>query len=292
MESREAAFLRRQQERWLRPDGARWVRGDIARYLRPGSDIEKAVPAIERKYNQDQPRVPAGNGRESGRWTDGDTQNDVARPMGSIDFGDLPSFSELFALFQITPQEFDNTDHIQLAGDPPDAGDNGSPLEPPDIPTERPDTSADRMKVIRDLARLASEMSRVAPVLDIVSAATEQAKWLKSWEGAIRSYSDPPKTFEELQSRVSSTSEPGYEDHHIEERSLLRQLGYTWGEVNDPNNVVRIPTLKHYEISAWYSSKSDEFGGLSPRDYLRDKDASERRRVGLLALVRYGVMKS
>ncbi len=288
MLSRDDAFARHHQERWLRPDAARWVRGDISRYHRPGCDLAKAVPAIGRKYNADQPRVPAGS-PDGGQWTNGSANgSDVPQPMGSIDFGDLPNFSDLFALFQIAPQEFDNSDDVQLAGDPPGAGDNNNL---PEIPTERPDTSVDRMKVVRDLARLGAEVSRVAPALDVISMATAQAEWLRSYEGAIKSYNDPPKTFEELQNRVSSTSEPGYEDHHIEERSLLRQLGYTWSEVNDPRNVVRIPTLKHYEISAWYGKPNEEFGGLSPRDYLRDKDADERRRVGLFALVKSGVMK-
>jgi hypothetical protein len=60
---------------------------------------------------------------------------------------------------------------------------------------------------------------------------------------------------------------------------------------NDPDNMARIPTLKHYEISGWYGTPNEEFGGLTPRDYLRDKDADERRRVGIKALVEAGVLK-
>lgn len=36
--------------------------------------------------------------------------------MGQINFGDLPNFSDLFGLFQITPTETDSTG-VQLAGD-------------------------------------------------------------------------------------------------------------------------------------------------------------------------------
>ena len=54
---------------------------------------------------------------------------------------------------------------------------------------------------------------------------------------------------------------------------------------------MRIPTLKHYEISGWYGTPNEEFGGLTPRDYLRDKDADERRRVGIEALIQAGVLK-
>ncbi|HEY0235249.1 MAG TPA: hypothetical protein VGC86_09380 [Afipia sp.] len=148
---RDDAFARHQRMRWLRPDAERWVGQDAARFLRPGSDPFEILPGFEQKYNQAQPRVPAGNGRESGRWTDGSGSgagSDVGQPTSGIDFGDLPSFSDLFALFQITPQEFGNPDGTQLAGEIPDGdgpgiGHNqGPPLEPPEIPAGRPSSSA------------------------------------------------------------------------------------------------------------------------------------------------------
>ncbi len=91
------AWLRHQQSRWLRPDAARWVRPDAARYLPPGADVAKAFPALARKYNSNQPRVPAGN-PDGGQWTDD------GEGGGSL------------GLFEITPR--DNTiDGVQLAGD-------------------------------------------------------------------------------------------------------------------------------------------------------------------------------
>jgi hypothetical protein len=52
----------------------------FAHYLRKGfipphlTDIVNATSSVQAflKYNDDQPRVPAGNGRESGQWTSGD----------------------------------------------------------------------------------------------------------------------------------------------------------------------------------------------------------------------------
>jgi hypothetical protein len=61
MPSHHDAWLRHQQSRWLRPDAAGWVRPDAARFLPPGADVAKAFPALARKYNPSQPRVPAGN---------------------------------------------------------------------------------------------------------------------------------------------------------------------------------------------------------------------------------------
>jgi hypothetical protein len=56
-------------------------------------------------------------------------------------------------------------------------------------------------------------------------------------------------------------------------------------------NLVRIPTLKHWQITGWYMFKNDAYGGVSPRTYLRGKDWAERTRVGRDALVRNGVLK-
>jgi hypothetical protein len=50
--------------------------------------------------------------------------------------------------------------------------------------------------------------------------------------------------------------------------------------------------LKHWEITGWdMRGHNDAYGGLSPREYLRGEDWDERRRVGLDALIRFGVLK-
>jgi hypothetical protein len=61
--------------------------------------------------------------------------------------------------------------------------------------------------------------------------------------------------------------------------------------INAPDNLLRIPTLKHWQINAWYSTKNNDFGGLSPRDYLRGKSWDERVRVGTDALILFGVLQ-
>jgi hypothetical protein len=67
------------------------------------------------KYSPSQPRVPAGNSR-GGQWTDGSTGGSIARPMGSVDVGNLRESSELTGLFQITPAE-PGAGGVQVAGD-------------------------------------------------------------------------------------------------------------------------------------------------------------------------------
>jgi hypothetical protein len=61
--------------------------------------------------------------------------------------------------------------------------------------------------------------------------------------------------------------------------------------IDDPDNLVRIPALKHRDITSWFQTKNDDFGGLSPREYLRGKAWEERRQFGLKALVDAGVLK-
>jgi hypothetical protein len=61
--------------------------------------------------------------------------------------------------------------------------------------------------------------------------------------------------------------------------------------IDASDNLVRIPTFKHEEITGWYAQPNLKFGGLSPRDYLRGKPWGERRKVGIEALVRFEVLK-
>lgn len=109
--------------------------------------------------------MPAGNS-DGGQWTSGggSAQNDAAQSFGNIDPGNLPSFSDLFALFQISPQEFDATDDIQFAGDPPGIGHNGGPsLDPPEIPESIPDTTRERMGFVRAAAAWIGAVGRYTP---------------------------------------------------------------------------------------------------------------------------------
>ena len=84
---------------------------------------------------------------------------------------------------------------------------------------------------------------------------------------------------------------PGYDDHHIVERTWAERSDFSRNEINDPENLVSIPRLKHYQITGWYSTKNDYFDCLTPREYLSDKSWEERRRIGLYALTRFRVLK-
>jgi hypothetical protein len=55
--------------------------------------------------------------------------------------------------------------------------------------------------------------------------------------------------------------------------------------------LVRISTLKHWELSAWYEKESEATDNLSPREYLQGKSFAERRSLGLMGLRAIGVLK-
>jgi hypothetical protein len=103
-------------------------------------------------------------------------------------------------------------------------------------------------------------------------------------------YFDEPKTLEELE-QAAKEPKTGYDIHHIVEQTPGRRDGYPETWINSPENTVRIPRFKHWEINRWYSKGNDEFGGLSPREYLRGKTWKERYDMGLRALRAAGVLK-
>ena len=105
----------------------------------------------------------------------------------------------------------------------------------------------------------------------------------------IKAYFDPAQSLEALQG-AALDPQPGYDVHHVVEGGTALDASEAT-RVNSPDNEVLIPTLKHWELNAWYATKYGDFGGLSPRDFLTGKSWEERQRVGLMGLRRIGVLK-
>jgi len=151
----------------------------------------------------------------------------------------------------------------------------------PIIPRQRPDAASERNDVAREIARwLVKNQGQVV----------EGANWLFECEPSIQAYLDPPKSLEELQQAVS-TPKPGFDIHHIAEKTSAEADGFPKTIIHGPGNLVRIPRFKHWQITSWYMTKNKDYEGLPPRDYLRGKDWAERTRVGLDALIQHGVLK-
>lgn len=149
------------------------------------------------------------------------------------------------------------------------------------IPRERPPTTKERNDVAREIARwLAKNHNQVI----------EGVSWLLELEPSIQAYLDEPKSLEELQRAVSYPGQ-GSDIHHIVEKSSAEDDGFPKWMIHAPENLVRIPRFKHWEINAWYQRRNERYEGLSPREYLRGKDWTKRMDIGLKALIEHGVLK-
>jgi hypothetical protein len=157
--------------------------------------------------------------------------------------------------------------------------------QPPDIseiPENEPPTRSQKFDVVKEVAKKFG--------LRALGQVVKRAVWLIPFVPYVESYWDEPKTFEELQSSVSDPK-IGYNIHHIAEQTQAEKEGYGRDLIDGPDNLVRIPTLKHWEITGWYGRKNENFDFISPRDYLRGKSWEEKMTVGKNALVEHGVLK-
>jgi hypothetical protein len=171
-------------------------------------------------------------------------------------------------------------------------GDNGGPpLDPPEPPKEPPKDKASRTQAAKALAKqIALQALRRAGPVGAAFMAIEAGHWLYTEYPSIRSYQDEPKTLTELQQNVGKRR-PGYEDHHIVEQGAGGHEGFSRSQIDGADNVVSLPKYKHHEITGWYNAKNPDFGGLTPREYLRGKSWDEQVRVGLSAMRKFGVLK-
>lgn len=225
-------------------------------------------------YDPNEPRVPAGK-PHGGEWT-----RDGANPGASPVVSDAPQTNNWIS------------GAIYAATEPPGIGHNqGPPLdEPPKIPPNRPDTAKGINAFVKAAASFLSRAAkdpRAAAFLAVLAATA----WLaREYVATIKAYLDPPKTWEELQ-RDALNPQPGYDIHHPVEQTPATQAGFPESQIEGPENRLRIPRLKHWQITGWYATPNERFGGLSPRDYLKDKSWEERLRVGKEALIKFGVLK-
>lgn len=222
-------------------------------------------------FNPNEPRVPAGN-PDGGRWT--------------TDGGSGAS-SDPRIVSDATPNTNWMPGAQYAANDLP-----GGPSleEPPVIPPEEPATAQLRNAFLKTAAYwLAEAVLAGEPIGDLILA-LQAAEWLSKYLPYIYAYLDAPKTLEELQQNVFRPR-VGYDIHHIVEQTPAKQDGFPDSTINGRDNLVRIPTLKHWQINGWYGRPNDQFGGLSPREYLRGKSWDERMRVGKDALILFGVLQ-
>ena len=198
-----------------------------------GDETKEAVAAWKANFDPNQPRVPRGS-RGGGRWTDGDATTgaeDAGRRPGSL---------------------FGTDDEDRLLDRPILVASNGNWL--PDIPPERPSSLARRWTAVKDsvrwLARLGVRASPVGRLIDIV----EVGSWLSEYSPYVAAYFDIARSLDELRA-AAATPAKGYDIHHLVERTPGLKDGFSSEQLDSPENLVRIPTLKHWDLNAWYGRK-------------------------------------
>ena len=296
-------YLRADAQRFLRPDALRFLRHDWTRYVQPGFDplFVHALPEGKANFNPDQPRVPKGN-PGGGQWTRGDQAgsgggNGTADATAGTDQEGPGGRAPLRIV--IYPR-----DSLQDSGPTWDGPTfDFSPRDllpfdfsifepPPEIPERRPPSTRVRNRIVKKVAGCATRAVLRAPLgpVGVVITIAEVAMWLHESYPYIQAYLDPPKPLVELR-RAAAVRKTGYDVHHIVERAAAATSGFPREMIDGPDNRVRIPTLKHWQITGWYMTRNEDFGGLTPRAYLVGKDWAGHVRVGKLALARFGVMK-
>ena len=298
MSQRADAWLRHQQHRWMRPDAARYLRPDAANFLKPGSDTAKVYPALERKF-PGQNRLPDGDG--GGQYTFGRMNggaDDADRPRVIITKPDEPRETEgdggdgdgsgegdFLGIGNFLQSLFAATSNL------PGIGHNRGPKleDPPKLPQTRP------QRLSPDLRRAANWLLRArSPQHFAATVAFLGVLWSISWVRGkfdeIITDLDPPGTLEELSAAVFRPR-AGTELHHYKMERHVAKDRMSRRELDAPHNLIRIPVLKHRQISHWYRQPNEKFEGLTPRQYLVDKPASDHERVGIEALVLFGVLK-
>jgi hypothetical protein len=165
------------------------------------------------------------------------------------------------------------------------------PEDMPEIPENEPDRRRVINKIIKGLVKwlIKRGVAELIPGVGEALLIVDMASWIIEYMPYIQAYFDPPRTLKELNDGALHP-ETGYDIHHIVEQTPARGEGYTNDDIEAPGNRVRIPTLKHWQINAWYGRPNDAYGGLTPRQYLRGKSWEVKRQVGIKALEDAGVL--
>lgn len=171
-------------------------------------------------FNPNQPRMPRGH-PDGGQWTRIDEA--AGKPASN---GALPL--------------------IRVSSGPDDL---------PELPEKRPPAARERYAYVKRPAVWAARQAIRASALGRVQDALTVARWTYDYYPYVRAYLDEPRSLQELQ-RAAREPKKGYNIHHIVEQTPARQDGFANVRINAPDNLVRIPTLKHWEITAWYNRKN------------------------------------
>ncbi|MBM3535519.1 MAG: hypothetical protein FJX60_21105 [Alphaproteobacteria bacterium] len=312
------------------PDYPSTFRNACGRYLSWGPAHNRSNPRIdvdawlarkqlERKYDPDQPRVPRGH-PDGGQWTDDPSVGD--REVADLDR--LATGEEIQRADDVIrelesrvglPEQSSGLLHLaggskdRLKPGDPHQGYRPPPLSEEEIarhlPTARPTTPTPTEGKPLTKPQLLWQMTeRIRQILRFARRSTYGvilSTLVERGFPEVATYFDEPKALEEMRPDVrvenfssfqafekANPAGPGYQWHHIREQSFGSPRDWN---VDATENIVRIPVLHHRRISAFYSSKPEELGGLTVRDWLKTQSPEFQWRVGLTILQWQGVMK-
>jgi hypothetical protein len=135
------------------------------------------------------------------------------------------------------------------------------PPPPPKIPPELPSDGHIRSEIIKAAVKWLIRAGLLAADITAPEAviAAELGIEVGSWAYPyIKSYFDAPKSLQELQ-EAANDPEQGYQIHHIVEQKAARKEKFSEDQIEGPDNLVRIPTLKHWQLTGWFQSRSGKF---------------------------------
>ncbi|HVG57040.1 MAG TPA: hypothetical protein VNA24_00695, partial [Hyalangium sp.] len=97
------------------------------------------------------------------------------------------------------------------------------------------------------------------------------------------------KSFREFKRAMGSAGE-GKSWHHIIEQHAGNLKRFGAEALHNTENVIKVETKVHTEISAFYSSKQPETGFMVVREWLRTQSYEQQRAYGLKVLRRFGII--
>jgi hypothetical protein len=112
----------------------------------------------------------------------------------------------------------------------------------------------------------------------------------------MRAARDQPKTLEQLRNKPNENA-LGYDKHHIVEQNpsnVAKRIIEKFGRalIDDPDNLVWVPRLKHENITAYYNQKDPEDPpGRLRRAVFNELSFGAQRVIGLMKLREEGVLK-
>jgi hypothetical protein len=113
------------------------------------------------------------------------------------------------------------------------------------------------------------EVADVAMLGEMLTMAGESRQRQIDAQAAIDFIKTLPHSLEDLQAAAGGPSEPGYDDHHIVTQGGKNAKNIPEDLLQQPDNIVRVPTLFHELINAEYSKASKVAPGMTVYQWLQ-----------------------